>query len=380
MDDSSGDTTSSFDVSSVSCSICLDFVIENGNRSRAKLQCGHEFHLDCIGSAFNMKGAMQCPNCRKVEKGRWLYASGSTFSYPEFIIDDWTPDESSNDFNYSEMPFRVHWCPFSGLARVHSSFEEVESPSTTHHNVQMHHATFADQQTAASPVAHSYVAYFGPIPPTSSNTNESVEDPNSNHSWNGLSGHNQIITAHTFPVIDIHYQSRGHHSHPFPAIGGHVNSADQASVPPATSRSTRGEYDAMTRSGSFMHPFIYGHGGSNPPPHQRIPASHAIHHQRRTPLPVIPAFRRFHGPRPMAAAAASQPDQSGGFFLSPSGLSARNQNETENSNRIPTWERDHMSQLPILSFERDHPNWGSFHHAAGGSDSSNRSGSFWQRH
>lgn len=31
---------------------------------------------DCIGSAFNAKGAMQCPNCRKIEKGRWLYASG----------------------------------------------------------------------------------------------------------------------------------------------------------------------------------------------------------------------------------------------------------------------------------------------------------------
>ena len=61
------------------------------------------WYADCIGSAFNMKGAMQCPNCRKVEKGRWLYASGSTFSYPEFSIDDWTPDESSNDFNYSEM-------------------------------------------------------------------------------------------------------------------------------------------------------------------------------------------------------------------------------------------------------------------------------------
>jgi len=34
------------------------------------------FLPDCIGSAFNAKGAMQCPNCRKIEKGRWLYASG----------------------------------------------------------------------------------------------------------------------------------------------------------------------------------------------------------------------------------------------------------------------------------------------------------------
>ena len=28
-----------------SYSICLDLVIENGEKSRAKLQCAHEFHL-----------------------------------------------------------------------------------------------------------------------------------------------------------------------------------------------------------------------------------------------------------------------------------------------------------------------------------------------
>ena len=37
--------TSHGEVSSVSCSICLDLVTDNGGRSRAKLQCGHEFHL-----------------------------------------------------------------------------------------------------------------------------------------------------------------------------------------------------------------------------------------------------------------------------------------------------------------------------------------------
>jgi hypothetical protein len=31
--------------SSVSCSICLDVVTDNGDRSWAKLQCGHQFHL-----------------------------------------------------------------------------------------------------------------------------------------------------------------------------------------------------------------------------------------------------------------------------------------------------------------------------------------------
>ncbi|KAJ0581816.1 putative transcription factor C2H2 family [Helianthus annuus] len=31
--------------SSVPCSICLDLVIDDGDRSIAKLHCGHKFHL-----------------------------------------------------------------------------------------------------------------------------------------------------------------------------------------------------------------------------------------------------------------------------------------------------------------------------------------------
>ncbi|GMP60450.1 hypothetical protein CsSME_00023314 [Camellia sinensis var. sinensis] len=88
--------------SPVSCSICLDAVTDNGDRSWAKLQCGHQFHLDCIGSAFNIKGAMQCPNCRKIEKGLWLYASGCR-PLPEFSMDDWAHDEDLYDLSYSEM-------------------------------------------------------------------------------------------------------------------------------------------------------------------------------------------------------------------------------------------------------------------------------------
>lgn len=57
---------------------------------------------DCIGSAFNAKGAMQCPNCRKIEKGQWLYANGSR-SYPEFNMEDWTRDDDVYDLSYSEM-------------------------------------------------------------------------------------------------------------------------------------------------------------------------------------------------------------------------------------------------------------------------------------
>lgn len=57
---------------------------------------------DCIGSAFNSKGAMQCPNCRKIEKGQWLYSNGCR-SFPEFSMDDWTHDEDLYDLSYSEM-------------------------------------------------------------------------------------------------------------------------------------------------------------------------------------------------------------------------------------------------------------------------------------
>ncbi|KAF5739877.1 hypothetical protein HS088_TW12G01088 [Tripterygium wilfordii] len=93
---------------SVSCSICLEAVTDNGDRSWAKLQCGHKFHLDCIGSAFNIKGAMQCPNCRKIEKGQWLYSNGSR-TVTEFSMDDWTHDEDLHDLGYSEMGLFISW-------------------------------------------------------------------------------------------------------------------------------------------------------------------------------------------------------------------------------------------------------------------------------
>lgn len=378
MDDLNGDenTTSS---SSVPCSICLDLVTDNGDRSIAKLQCGHEFHLDCIGSAFNVKGAMQCPNCRKVERGQWLFASGLTSSFPEFVIDDWTPDDYV--FNYSEVPLGVHWCPFSGLAQVHSSFEEVESASTTYHNLQRHQAIFAEH-TSASSVAHSYVAYLGPIPPVSSNTNESVEDPNFNHHWNGISGQNDIFTAHGFPVIDVQYQSWGHHSHPYSTNGGHIDRADRASIAPATVRPTGVESDNITRFGSVVHPSFHGRGNSRSQERTSASLANGIHHQRQlsnppgVPPPIIPLVRRSNGPRGLAT---SQSDQSGGFFnFPPPGPSSRNPHVAENSlaNRIHPRERNHLPH-PVVSF--DWSAWGPFHHAHGGSDSTHRSGNFWGR-
>lgn len=36
------------------------------------------FSSDCIGSAFNVKGVMECPNCREIENGVWrCFENGS---------------------------------------------------------------------------------------------------------------------------------------------------------------------------------------------------------------------------------------------------------------------------------------------------------------
>ncbi|KAG5632847.1 hypothetical protein H5410_004564 [Solanum commersonii] len=69
------------------CSICLEVVTNNNNRSIAKLKCGHLFHLDCIGSEFNVGGLMHCPNCRDIEDGNWLFLEGEQ-SYPQYYEEE----------------------------------------------------------------------------------------------------------------------------------------------------------------------------------------------------------------------------------------------------------------------------------------------------
>lgn len=77
---------------------------------------------DCIGSAFNMKGAMQCPNCRKVEKGQWLYANGSNRSLPELTMEGWNLDDDYYEPVYSEMVKQIPMfsiCWYCCLLNIH---------------------------------------------------------------------------------------------------------------------------------------------------------------------------------------------------------------------------------------------------------------------
>ncbi|KAL2231242.1 UNVERIFIED_CONTAM: E3 ubiquitin-protein ligase RFI2 [Sesamum indicum] len=418
------------EAAAVSCSICLEVVTDNGDRSWAKLQCGHQFHLDCIGSAFNIKGAMQCPNCRKIEKGQWLYANGSR-PLPEFTMDDWAHDEDLYDLSYSEMSFGVHWCPFSGLTRVPSSFDVFicvgggacrrdyrGSPSVkwrvyfgllssevlrhAYHDLLGHHAIFAEH-TPVSSTTHPcpYVAYFGPIHPSSSASSGSVSDGSTfNNHWSGPPVPSEVPNSYAFPSMDVHYQSWDHSS-PF-ATSNRIGGADQPSIPAVGQRTTRNNSD-IPRPG--LHPFILGHSsGSRAPssvaasvlppypgtvarPRDRASSLQGYFQQStNNPVaraPVISTGRRSGNHRGLAQVApiASSSDQPSGFYFFSSTSSGRTFQEAENPHRdrFHAWEREHQPSFPLNQVDRDSI-WAPFHPPAAGADALMRSSSFRQRH
>ncbi|KAL7205279.1 hypothetical protein ACSBR2_018256 [Camellia fascicularis] len=392
--------------SSVSCSICLEPVTDNGDRSWAKLQCGHQFHLDCIGSAFNIKGEMQCPNCRKIEKGQWLFASACR-PFPEFSMDDWAHDEDLYDLSYSEMSFGVQWCPFSGVTRLPLSVDEGEFSSTAYHDLIGQHPIFAEH-TAVSSSTHPcpYIAYLGPIHPSLSNSGGSVSDGSSfNNHWNGPSVPSEMPASYPFPAMDVHYHSWQHHSSPFPTSSSHVGGADQSLIPSVTQRAARPNSD-IPRSGSFMHPFLVGQSSaaragssivsSMIPPYpgsvararDRVQALQAYFQQpsNSPPVrtPIMSGTRRSSSHRGVTQVGpvASSSDQTGGFYFFPTASSGRNFPEAENhpmSNRFHAWEREHVTSFPLSQGDRD-LGWGPFHQAGGGSDTAIRSTSFRQRY
>ncbi|RXI06593.1 hypothetical protein DVH24_025729 [Malus domestica] len=52
--------------------------------------------LDCIGSAFNVKGIMECPNCREIENGKWRYYVSCS---PDHEL-----DLSEDEMDYEDSP------------------------------------------------------------------------------------------------------------------------------------------------------------------------------------------------------------------------------------------------------------------------------------
>ncbi|XP_042032345.1 uncharacterized protein LOC121779061 [Salvia splendens] len=217
---------------------------------------------NCIGSAFNIKGAMQCPNCRKIEKGQWLYANGGR-QLPEFSMDDWPHDEDLHDLSYSEMSVGVQWCPYSGLTRLPSSSDEGEFSSSAYQDLVGHHAIFAEHAPMSS-ATHPcpYIAYVGTFHPPFSTSSGNTRDGSSfsNH-WSGLSSApSEVPNSYVFPSMDGHYHHNWEHPSHF-AASNRIGSADQPPIPSLAQRTARSS-DIPTPG---MHPFIVGRSASTLP-------------------------------------------------------------------------------------------------------------------
>ncbi|XP_047322950.1 E3 ubiquitin-protein ligase RFI2-like [Impatiens glandulifera] len=372
--------------SPISCSICLDAVTDVGERSWAKLHCGHHFHLDCIGSAFNAKGAMQCPNCRRVEEGQWLFANGCR-PYHEFSMDDLSLEEDLYDIIYSEMSVGLHWHPYRGLGQLHSSLDEGELSSIAYHDLLGHQAIFGEHAVASSSATQPcpYVAYLRPIQASTSSSLASASD--SATSWNGPLVPVEMHTSYSFPAVDLHYHHGwDHHSHQFPTTSSRASSADhQPSISSVSQRAARSNPD-MARSGSYMHPFVMGQsstaraGSSIGIPHYPSSVARAREHVQSLQAyfqqptnstsahhpPVVSNTRR----STRRSTSSSSSDQTGAFYYYPSGTS-RNFQESANHTlpRFRTWDRDSSMMPPSLSLEQDNnreQGWGMFHQPAGG--------------
>lgn len=118
------------------------------------------------------------------------------------------------------------------------------------------HAIFAEN-TAVSSTTHPcpYIAYFGPIHPSSSTSSGTIPDgSNFNNQWSAQSVQGEIPSSYAFPAMDVHYNSWEHHASPF-ATSSRIGGADQSLVPSVTQRTARTSSE-IPRPGSFMHPLL----------------------------------------------------------------------------------------------------------------------------
>ncbi|KAF8084469.1 hypothetical protein N665_0716s0015 [Sinapis alba] len=312
---------------------------------------------------------MQCPNCRKVEKGQWLYANGCR-SHPEFNVEDWVHEDEIYDIgSYSEMAFGVHWCPFGSSARL-PSFEDGEFSPSSYHDLLNQQGYFTEPAAPTAGHPCPYVTYIGPVHSSSSSSAAASgvsDSPSFTTHWTtGSSVSSEVPTPYGFPV-DPHYHGWEYHSPPppppqhFSASGPHVGSPTHPTPPPAAVRTTRanGSDVIRPRMPQFMRPSYHGHSssgragssvasvprtppfpGSNVRTRDRTQALQAYYqqstaqsHQPDSPIvsrgPVFPSGRRAS-----RGSTSSSSDQAGGSgFL-----------------RFNIWEREPYMQPPQQAY------------------------------
>ncbi|XP_042412955.1 uncharacterized protein LOC122002007 [Zingiber officinale] len=365
------------------CSICLELVLDHGRRSTAKLQCGHEFHLDCIGSAFNSKGAMQCPNCRKVEKGRWLYANGSRSS--DLDLDGWVA-EDIYDLGYSELPFGFQWLPFRGFTQLASLFEEAESFPASYHEF-MNNSMFRDHSNSSSSThVCPYLALHG-FPNAmraATITSDSLPDNGLFHQHSislGGQSSSEMMNTNSFPVTEPqNHNWQQPHSLSYP-VSGNTEIATQYGA-----RMSRNDGSSQHRLGSFVHPNSLMHGsvsrsgsniaGSLVPPvtgevrgHNSGVGNHIYQPSLYSSSLHGSPFSSIRRMRPRgltlvsSVAAPSSAEVRGFYGFSVSGSINRSHQEGDGLGRheqFYRWGREGISPLPWIPIEGEAHWWGPF--------------------
>ncbi|XP_074557910.1 E3 ubiquitin-protein ligase IPI1-like [Curcuma longa] len=359
------------DVVRVACSICLEVVKSGGDRAIAWLQCGHEFHLDCIGSAFNAKGVMQCPNCRKVEEGNWLYANGCLPTPPDFI-DELIHDEDLYNHSYIESSVGGHWCPFSETARIPSLFEEGESSAAAPFRDSFGYHAIISENQSTMPSSHScpFVAYMQPPQPSSSNQSfETIPDgPGYHQQWSYFSRPRDIHT-HMMAASNLPYRGWEHRHHPSYVLNAHVNLADPAS------HFSRLDADGLPTADSLFHPFVLGHGSGLRSSPTSSSATSMVPPFLRNHINLHEVFQRqnsqnVHGtsiPQPVNPRGLNLADQCVPFLISSIPLDAEG---IRNRHRL--WERESVAAHLFSPLDREPSAWGSFPQANSALDSNSR--------
>lgn len=358
---------------SPSCSICLEFVLDRGERSVAKLQCGHEFHLDCIGSAFNAKGAMQCPNCRKIEKGRWLYANGLRSS-ADFDLDGWIT-ENIYDLSYSELPFGFQWCPFRGFTRLTALLDDGDSQPNSYHEA------FGDLSSSTSTHACPYLALHHAM--NIAHSSGSVSFPENppfprNPANSGVQSAVEMLNPHNFSAAEAQNSNWSPQSAPpsISLVGNSDHSTSSYGV-----RFSRNDTVNQHRLGSFVH--------AHPLPNGSIPARNGSNLVAASMAPPfmgeVRAHPRSHGqsvssssssssrgsafppsrrqrPRGVALISSSSSTDLGGLygFSVPNSTTRTHQDSDRHFDRFYGWGRESFTPLPWIPLEGESQWWGPF--------------------
>lgn len=112
---------------------------------------------------------------------------------------------------------------------------------------------------AASSTSHHcpYVAFVGPIHPSSSSSGGSVQDsvPSYHNHWNGASAPSEVSASYGYPGMEVHYHSWEHQSSPFSSSssrrGGGGGGVDQPSIQSMNHRQGR-HIPNLSSWGEFM--------------------------------------------------------------------------------------------------------------------------------